>query len=126
MSGQEVQFPFRRDGFSVELVERGGPVCLVKRSKAGRQLHYEVAVLQQHEARQWPDGRVTPAGWHYPSSERWGEAGWTYTLLAEARCRYLSEGQKQGVKAVASIDMAGHAPERRNSEPERGYGREST
>jgi uncharacterized protein YbdZ (MbtH family) len=103
-----VKFPCQREGFLHELFEQTGPVCLVKRSKDGSQLHYEVVVLQQHRAREWPDGRVTPAGWHYPPSKQWGEAGWTYTDPARARRRYLSEGQKGGLKAAESINIAGH------------------
>jgi hypothetical protein len=100
-------FPFDRSGFSHELVEQSWPVCLVKRSKLGRQLHWEVVVLQQHAARQWPDGRFTPAGWHYPASEQWGEAGWTYADMSRAH-RRLSESRKHGVKDAASINIADH------------------
>src|SRR5207245_3499213 len=87
-------------------IEQTGRARLVKRSKNGRQLHFEVTVMQPHAARQWPDGRLTPAGWHYPSSECWGEAGWTYTDLAEARRRYLSESRKQGVSVAEAESIA--------------------
>jgi uncharacterized protein YbdZ (MbtH family) len=93
---QSATSPFRRGGFDHKLIEQIGRVRLVERSKNGRQPHFEVVVMQQHAARQWPDGHLTPAGWHYPSTEQWGEAGWTYTDLAEARHRYLSESRKRG------------------------------
>src|ERR1700737_2678408 len=98
-------FPFDRDGFTHELVEESWPVCLVRRHKHGRQLHWETVILQQHQARHWPDGRFTPPGWHYPSNEHWGQFGWTYTDLGAARHRFtrmarrcLSESSKRGVK----------------------------
>ena len=101
-------FPFDRAEFTHELLEQSWPVCLVKRSKRGRQLHWEVVVLQQHEAVHWPNGDFTPRGWHYPSSELWGESGWTYTELPRARCRYLRESRKHGVEGAASINIADH------------------
>ena len=84
----ELTFPFRRDGFLHELLEQDGPSCLVRRSKGGRQIHFEVVLLQWRTARTWPNGDFTPEGWHYPSSERWGTYGWTYTELAKARQKY--------------------------------------
>jgi hypothetical protein len=115
---QSTTFPFCRDGFDHKLIEQIGHVCLVERSKSGRQMHYEMVVLKRHEARQWPDGRFTPAGWHYPSSECWGEAGWTHTDLAQARCRYLSEAQEQGFRSsegeiAGTHKKAPYAAERR-------------
>jgi hypothetical protein len=103
---QSATLPFRRDGFDHALIERTGLVYLVARSKNGRQMHYEVAVLKRHKARQWPDGRLTPDGWHYPLSECWGESGWTYTDLAQARCRYLSECRKGGLSVGGRVTIA--------------------
>jgi hypothetical protein len=104
-------FPFARGGFSHELVEQCWPVCLVKRTKGGRQLHWEVVILQQHEAVHWPNGDFTPPGWHYPSIEQWGEAGWTFADFADARRHYdrcccLRESQKRGVSAVGRVKIA--------------------
>jgi hypothetical protein len=71
-----VQFPFVRDGFTHELLEREGVVCLVKRSKAAR-WHYEVVVLQLEPDKTIRD-RFYPAHERYPSSEQWGTYGFTY------------------------------------------------
>jgi hypothetical protein len=90
LRGGTVTFPFRRDGFLHELIAKGGSVCLVRRSKRNRQIHFEVAVLQWRKGRSWPSGRISTAGWHYPSSEKWGTYGWTYRHLAEARAKYHS------------------------------------
>jgi hypothetical protein len=84
----QVKFPFQSDGFLHELLEQSGPVALVNRGKPGRQCHYEVVVLQRHQARNWPNGRFTPEGWHYPTSQQWGTYAWTYTDLAKAREKY--------------------------------------
>jgi hypothetical protein len=100
-------FPFDRDGFQHDLVEQCWPVCLVERTKGGRQLHWEIVILQKHKAVHWPNGDFTPPGWHYPSTKQWGDAGWTYTDLAKARHRYLRESQKQGVEGAESINIAG-------------------
>jgi hypothetical protein len=81
-------FPFTSSGFTHELIEQSGRVCLVRRTKGGRQEHYEVVVLRWSKEHTWPDGKVTPAGWHYPSSEQWGVYGWTYTDARMARARY--------------------------------------
>jgi hypothetical protein len=86
----ELQFPFCRDGFSHELLEQADLVCLVRRSKGNRQIHFEVVVLQWSKGRTWPSGRISPDGWHYPSSEQWGTYGWTYRDLVEARPKYHS------------------------------------
>ena len=58
----ESLFPFRCDGFDHELIDRIGSLSLVARSMCDHQLHYEVAILQRHEARHWPNGIFTPAG----------------------------------------------------------------
>lgn len=112
-ASQHPIFPFVRNGFRHELLERTGRVCLVQRSKSGRQRHFEVVVLQHRKARILPNGEFLRESWVYPASEQWGEAGWTYTHLAEARCRYLTLGGKQGVSVVGRVEIADsdkHAP----------------
>ena len=109
-----MNFPFKRGGFLHELLEQSGLVCLVRRSRDGR-AHFEVAVLQYHAERQLPDGCLIPAGWGYPSSGQWGEAGWTYHDLAKARPRYQTLARKQGLRRPASINTATAA----QNEPQR-------
>ncbi len=100
------RFPFRRDGFAHELIEQTGSVCLVARSKGGRQRHFEVVLLQMERSRSLPDGRIIPAHWRYPGNEEWGIAGWTHTDRPRARDRYGVEAQKQGVEDAGSINIA--------------------
>ena len=98
-------FPFGSNGFTHELVKQDGPVCLVRRHKKDRQLHYEVVILQWRKDRILPDGSFRAAAWAYPGSEQWGTYGWTYNDAAKARVRYdetrarmarerFTEGQK--------------------------------
>jgi hypothetical protein len=83
-----LQFPFTRDGFIHELVQRDGRVCLVRRSKP-RHWHYEVVVLRVRPPEE-RFGRAYPERETYPSSEEWGTYGFTYlgSQLDTARERY--------------------------------------
>jgi hypothetical protein len=71
-----LEFPFTRDGFIHELLERVGRVCLVRRSKPTH-WHYEVVQLAIE-----PDktirGVFYPEHERYPSPEAWGTYGFTY------------------------------------------------
>src|SRR5258708_2900776 len=103
---------------SREFIEQVGRVCFVERSKSVRQRHFEVALLQPRKARILPNGDFLREGWTYPASEQWGEAGWTYTDLAEARCRYLALGRKGGVEGAGSNNIGDneHDPPQGNME----------
>jgi hypothetical protein len=105
-SASGVSFPFGHAGWLHQLIEQNDRICLVRRSKDGKQIHFEVVVLQRHAPRQWPDGRITTAGFHYPKSELWGEAGWSYVDMATARRRYLSEARKRGVEGTGNVMTA--------------------
>jgi hypothetical protein len=94
-------FPFTSGGYRHELIEQSGPVCLVRRSKGDRQEHFEVVVLRWGREHTWPDGRITSAGWRYPSSEQWGAYGWTYTDARMARKHY-TEAQKGAIRTLAA------------------------
>jgi len=87
---KELEFPFVRDRFKHELVERQGLVCLVKRSKPGH-WHWEVVKLQIMPPSQFK-GQSYPEREKYPGDEQWGTYGFTYlpTDLEIARKRYLS------------------------------------
>jgi hypothetical protein len=98
--------PFSRRGWVHELVEASALVRLVKRHRQVRQLHWEVVVLQQRSGRVLPSGRYAGACLAYPPSERWGQAGWTFSELAGAHRRYFTEAQKRGVKARGSVKIA--------------------
>jgi hypothetical protein len=94
-------FPFTSNGFTHELLEQSGQVCLVRRTMEGRQEHFEVVVLQWRDAHTFPNGKVAAAGWRYPSSEHWGAYGWTYTDARMARERYTL-AQKRAIDALAA------------------------
>jgi hypothetical protein len=85
-----LEFPFTRDGFTHELLERDGLVCLVKRSKPAH-WHYEVVKLSVQPAHEFM-GKQFPEAERYPASEAWGTHGFTYhhTQLETARARYTS------------------------------------
>jgi hypothetical protein len=92
-------FPFTRDGFTHELLQRDGRVCLVRRSKPAH-WHYEV-VLLQIEPDKTIRGVFHPEHERYPSSEAWGTHGFTYRSdeLQQAAAR-LRELLKAGRAAV--------------------------
>jgi hypothetical protein len=98
-----LRFPFTRDRFEHRLVERVGDVCLVERvNQVTRGVHWEVIVVQHRRARTLPNGRTVSAGEAYPSAERWGTAGWTYTTLPGARERFAEQvGRAPGMAVLA-------------------------
>jgi hypothetical protein len=102
---KQLEFPFNRDGFTHELVERIGDVCLVHRHKGGRQSHFEVVRLLHAPEKTFPNGHVTPAHEAYPSSEHWGLYGFTYRDEAKARNRFrlLEVAQNAAFSSVRGI-----------------------
>jgi hypothetical protein len=98
-----LQFPFIRDGFTHELLERHGLICLVKRSKPTH-WHYEVVRLKIRPAEE-RFGKWYPERESYPSNEEWGTYGFTYlsTELERARKRHV-EPQKGGLASSEGKD----------------------
>jgi hypothetical protein len=96
-------FPFIRDRFVHRLLERSGIVCLVEREnlETGSR-HWEVVRLVAERATTI-EGRFYEAHERYPSTEQWGERGWTYTTLPDAVRKYRSlapsKAQKGGSEA---------------------------
>jgi len=93
---EDLRFPFDRDGFRHVLVRRVGDICLVERMNLRVRppsVHWEVVLLQHQPAQTLPSGKRYPARESYPSTEQWGEAGWTYTdpARADARMAELAE-----------------------------------
>lgn len=89
---------FTKDGWDHTLVERSGLVAIFERSKdGGKQSHFETVVLREDKAKsasfpptpKHPNGRKVdyPAQERYPSNEDWGNYGWTYKTLQEARLK---------------------------------------
>jgi hypothetical protein len=93
-------FPFTRDGFTHELLQREGRVCLVRRSKP-QHWHYEVVLLAiEHD--KTIRGVFYPEHERYPSSEAWGFHGFTYRSdelqRAAARLRELVKAGRAAVR----------------------------
>jgi hypothetical protein len=89
-----LQFPFVRDGFKHDLIDRVGLVCLCKRSKP-EHWHYEVVKLRVRPAEE-RFGKYYPNRESYPSSEEWGTHGFSYLKdelnRAKERCEELQKG----------------------------------
>jgi len=91
MPFEPLAFPFERDGFRHEFVEREGGVCLVRRLNLRitptPSVHWEVVILQRRRAEVVPRGVAYPAREVYPGTEEWGEHGWTFLDVAAARAK---------------------------------------
>lgn len=91
MKTATLRFPFVKNGYRHDLLERTGNVCLVERtSRSIGSVHWEVVVLHHAPARTWPDGRRQSAGECYPRTSWWGQSGWTYNVLHDARERFAA------------------------------------
>src|SRR5260221_12705922 len=107
----QLKFLFKAGGFLHDLLAQEGLVCLVQRTRDGTaNVHFEVILLRQHNARTWPNGECTPAGWHYPGSERWGTDGWTYNELAKARQKYDRLCSKMAAVLLDKAKTGGFEP----------------
>lgn len=84
---------FEKYGFAHRQVFREGDVAVFERSRIGgadAQTHYEAVRIKPHEAFVL-HGNAIPAGESYPSSEKWGQDGFTYQdkQLAMTRARKM-------------------------------------
>lgn len=76
---------FTHDGFNHRQIDRQRDVAVYeKRHRSGGAKSYEVVVVQKRPATRWPDGTTTPAREAMPSTEQWGQAGWSYVDRASA------------------------------------------
>jgi len=91
---------FQKGGFSFRQIKREGAVALFDRSKNGR-THFEVAIITAHGPYELV-GVKFPAGESYPSSEQWGQKGWTYTTREEADERFRGEVESRGIAALTA------------------------
>lgn len=74
-------------GFHHRLIEREGDVAIYAQSKKGRVMAYEVIVVGKQKERDW-NGVHFEAAETYPNAEQWGERGWTYRDLEDARNKF--------------------------------------
>jgi hypothetical protein len=105
-------FPFTRDRYVHRLIERSGDVCLVARENLETgSVHWEVVRLLTETA-QTLRGRLYEPHERYPSTEQWGERGWTFTTLPEAeqKCRALAPTAES--EASAGADASPRLPRR--------------
>jgi hypothetical protein len=99
-------FPFSRDRFVHRLLERSGAVCLVERENLETgSFHWEV-VRVSIEPDKTIRGQLYPAHERYPSSEEWGERGWTYTTLPDAKQKYRALVQSKAQKGGSEAERA--------------------
>jgi hypothetical protein len=71
-------------GWHFKVLKRIGDAVLVEKThKEVSKPHYEVAVVKKNQLRVIA-GVEIPAKESLPSSEQWGQSGWTYSELGEA------------------------------------------
>lgn len=84
---------FKRDGFDFELVHRNDGVAMLRKTKRGETRtieSWEVVKLDRVKAKTFPNGISTPAHEAMPSSESWGQSGWTFTNQEEAFKKFIA------------------------------------
>lgn len=79
---------FSKNGFDHRQIKRVGDVALFSREKHGR-THFEVVRPIRHGEYERA-GIKFPAGEVYPSSETWGQRGWTFNQRADADAKFNS------------------------------------
>ena len=74
-----------RRGYVSRVIKRAGNVVMVQLGKADC---YEVAIVQQHNGRTLPDGRVLEPAEYMPCDEEFGTKGWYYPDRDMANAKY--------------------------------------
>lgn len=91
---------FRKDGFAFTMLDRVDDVALFEK-RCESVVSYEVVVVQKHGERNIM-GRVVPPTESMPSTESWGQKGWTLTTPELAREKLhkivARERTKEGAK----------------------------
>lgn len=83
-----IQPSFIKRGFHHQQIERRGEWAVFRRWKnANPPCHYEVVRIREHGEYQMA-GVTIPAGESYPSSEKWGADGFTFTTLEKAMAKF--------------------------------------
>ena len=67
---------FREDGFDFSIVKRNRNFAILKKSKSGKNIFYEVVQIQ-HRPEETIHWKVYPAREVMPRPEQWGTAGWS-------------------------------------------------
>lgn len=86
---------WKRNGFKHTVLRRDGMVALVERQHSAVSLpHWEVVKIRVSPEKLVGERAYTEAE-VYPSSERWGTDGWTYTTLEDAMAKFDELTQTQ-------------------------------
>lgn len=76
-----LEFPFKKDGWVHTLVDRKGPIALIRRAKNEVNRHFEVIIIRVVPASVFSRAGKTfnvPEREIYPRPEHWGTYGWTF------------------------------------------------
>lgn len=79
---------FRHNQFDYRQLTRIGDVAIYEQTK-GKIRAFEVVRIGRHNGFSVA-GKTFPPSETYPSSEQWGQKGWTYTDLESARAKLQS------------------------------------
>jgi len=102
---------FRCGGFDTKVIFREGRIALLEKSKPRGTESYEVVVIQ-HRPAETVFGKEQPERESMPSSESWGDAGWTYSHRQDAEKKFFdllrnSRFSGKGYTSNASKEAAG-------------------
>ena len=90
---------FTLGGFSYRQIAREGDFAIYEQSwRKSHNICFEVIRIQRREAEIFPSGRSYPAREVYPSSEQWGQHGWT-VLTRDAAFDKLTQQVSPGAPA---------------------------
>ncbi len=78
---------FSKNGFNFRQLLRDGNVALFAKWNEDVPETYEVILIQSHDGYEIAGSHVE-AGEFYPASTSWGQHGWTYVLLEEAKKQF--------------------------------------
>ncbi len=88
---------FKHGGFSYRQIAREGDIAIYEqRWRQSENVAYEVVIIRRHEGYTLAGNYVEPAEF-YPSSEQWGDYGWTVTDKdrAYAKLRELRQASER-------------------------------
>jgi hypothetical protein len=98
--------------FQYVQVERQGDVAIYQQiHKASGNVRYEVIRIKIQREHTWPTGVTTPEKEAYPGSGSWGQLGWTFFTLADARqkmAELLTSGAEPPAQEEVEPAAVGH------------------
>ena len=92
---QTIEEHFEDSIFRYDQIERQGMIAIYSQThKASGTQRYEVVRVRVRPPYIFPSGKSLPEHEAYPSAHAWGQDGWTFHALLEARRHYLSLGRE--------------------------------